>query len=82
VREARNDHLSKSILDAGRGYLGTDCAHKAVWAGRRVVLVDPASTAQTCSHRGRAFVQRTLMARWIANVAGLPACPAHEAAGL
>ena len=45
----RNRHLSKSILDAGWGYLKQRLADKAVEAGRQVVLVNPSYTSKTCS---------------------------------
>jgi putative transposase len=40
--------LSKSILDAGWGYLKQRLLHKAENAGQTVVLVDPAYTTQDC----------------------------------
>ena len=46
----RNHHLSKSILDAGWGYLKQRLADKAVEAGRQVVLVNPPYTSQDCSN--------------------------------
>jgi len=117
---ARNHHLSKSILDAGWGYLAQHLTRKAACAGREVRLVDPSYTSKTCSSCGERFTQEiTLSVRWVtcqacglsldrdhnaatnilnrardasdrqpagtppvgANVAGLPACVAHEAAG-
>jgi len=54
----RNPHLSKSILDAGWGYLKQRLADtpaptarcgEAVEAGRQVVLVNPSYTSQDCS---------------------------------
>jgi putative transposase len=51
----KNRHLAKSIMDSGWGYFRTHLAHKAVEAGRVVILVDPAYTSQTCSACGNRF---------------------------
>ena len=48
----RNHHLAKSISDAGWGQFRTILEAKAVYAGRRVVAVPPASTSQDCSGCG------------------------------
>ena len=48
----RNRHLSKSISDAGWAAFRTILEGKAVYAGRRVVAVPPASTSQDCSGCG------------------------------
>jgi len=61
----RNHHLSKSILDAGWGYLRQRLTVKAANAGRTVVLVDPAYTSKTCSCCGQLFSDLTLSDRWV-----------------
>lgn len=66
----RNRHLSKSILDAGWGYLATHLTSKAASAGRVVRLVDPAYTSQDCSSCGHRFAGLTLKDRWV----DCPAC--------
>src|SRR5262249_21690260 len=48
----RNRHLAKSISDAGWGPFRTILEAKAVYAGRQVVAVPPASTSQDCSGCG------------------------------
>jgi putative transposase len=48
----RNQHLAKGISDAGWAQFRTILACKAAWAGKRVVLVDPAHTSQDCSGCG------------------------------
>src|SRR5258708_2190782 len=60
---ARNHHLSKSILDAGWGYLKLHLAHKAEEAGRVVYLVKPAKTSRACSNCGTIFENLTLSDR-------------------
>lgn len=67
----RNHHLSKSILDAGWGYLKTHLVSKAVEAGREVVLVDPASTSKTCGSCGSVFDELSLADRWVDCRCGL-----------
>jgi len=63
---ARNHHLSKSILDAGWGYLASHLTRKAACAGRVVCLVDPADTLKTCSGCGERFTREiTLSVRWV-----------------
>jgi putative transposase len=61
----RNEHLSKSILDAGWGYLVSHLAFKAACAGKLVELVNPADTSKTCSCCGRVFEDLTLKVRWV-----------------
>jgi len=61
----RNHHLSNSIVDASWEYLKQRLADKASEAGRRVVLVNPASTSKTCSSRGEYFSHPSLADRWI-----------------
>lgn len=68
---ARNHHLSKSILDAGWGYLKTHLTHKAAEAGRVVCLVNPADTSRTCSQSGHVFEHLKLSDRWVSCVCGL-----------
>jgi putative transposase len=67
----RNHRLSKSILDAGWGYLKQHLADKAVEAGRRVVLVNPSYTSKTCSSCGVEFEGLSLADRWIECSCGL-----------
>ena len=67
----RNRHLSKSILDAGWGYLKQRLADKAVEAGRQVVLVNPSYTSKTCSACGVLFEGLSLADRWIECSCGL-----------
>ena len=67
----RNKHLSKSILDAGWGYLKQRLAHKAEEAGRVVYLVNPAYTSKTCSHCGTVFETLSLSDRWVSCACGL-----------
>jgi IS605 OrfB family transposase len=67
----RNHHLSKSILDAGWGYVKQRLADKAVEAGRQIVLVNPAYTSKTCSSCGELFPDLSLADRWIECACGL-----------
>jgi putative transposase len=77
----RNRHLSKSILDAGWGYLRNRLTVKAANAGRQIVLVDPAYTSKTCSHCGQLFSDLTLADRWVTcDACGLSLARDHNAA--
>jgi putative transposase len=76
----QNRHLSKSILDAGWGYLKTHLMHKAEEAGREVILVDPAYTSQECSRCGTRFENITLKDRWVRCDCGLSLDRDHNAA--
>lgn len=68
----RNRHLSKSILDAGWGYLKQRLADKAVEAGRQVVLVNPSYTSQDCSNPDcRRRHSLSLSDRWFECECGL-----------
>ena len=67
----RNHHLSKSILDAGWGYLRQRLEDKAVEAGRQVVLVNPSYTSTTCSSCGVLFEGLSLADRWVECSCGL-----------
>jgi len=67
----RNHHLSKSILDAGWGYLKMRLVSKAVDAGREVIFVNPAYTSKTCSSCGEGFESLTLADRWVDCSCGL-----------
>jgi putative transposase len=58
----RNLHLAKSISDAGWAQFRTILEAKAVYAGRRVIAVNPAYTSQACSGCG-ALVQKSLSVR-------------------
>lgn len=68
---ARNRQLSKSIMDAGWGYLNKRISDKAVEAGRHVVQVNPAYTSKTCSSCGSIFENLTLADRWVECSCGL-----------
>ena len=68
---ARNHHLSKSILDAGWGYLKTRLTSKAAEAGREVILVNPACTSKTCCSCGTVFPELSLADRWVDCSCGL-----------
>jgi putative transposase len=68
----RNHHLSKSILDAGWGYLKQRLADKAVEAGRQVILVNPSYTSQDCSNPNcRRRHDLSLSDRWFECACGL-----------
>jgi putative transposase len=64
-------HLSKSILDAGWGYLKLRLADKAVEAGRQFILVNPSYTSKTCSACGALFADLSLADRWVECSCGL-----------
>jgi putative transposase len=59
----KNHHLAKSIQDAGWGAFLIILTHKAAWAGRRIVAVNPAFTSQACSGCG-VVVAKGLSVRW------------------
>ena len=59
----QHHHLATSISDAGWGAFLTILTYKAVWAGRRVIGVNPAYTSQRCSGCG-VMVQKGLSVRW------------------
>ena len=80
VNMAQNRHLSKSILDAGWGYLKQHLTHKAVEAGRVVYWVNPAHTSKTCSECGAMFENLTLSDRWVSCSCGLSMDRDHNAA--
>jgi putative transposase len=67
----RNHHLSKSILDAGWGYLKKRLVEKAAEAGRQVYRVEPSDTSRTCSSCGRTFSEVSLADRWVDCRCGL-----------
>jgi putative transposase len=67
----RNSHLSKSILDAGWGYLNLHLAYKAEEAGRVVCRVAPAYTSKACSQCGTIFEHLDLSDRWVECACGL-----------
>jgi putative transposase len=61
----RNHHLAKSISDAGWGAFLIILTHKAAYAGRRVMGVNPAFTSQRCSGPGcGVLVYKGLSVRW------------------
>jgi putative transposase len=53
INMVKNHNLAKSILDAAWNRLVKYTSYKAVDAGRRVVLVNPANTSQMCSGCGQ-----------------------------
>ena len=59
----KNHHLAKSISDAGWSGFLTTLSHKAAWAGRKVIAVNPAYTSQSCSGCG-VVVKKGLSVRW------------------
>jgi putative transposase len=63
AKMVRNHHLAKSLRDAGWGAFLIILTDKAAWAGRRVVAVHPASTAQTCGGSD-VMVQQGMSVRW------------------
>ncbi len=67
----QNHHLSKSILDAGWGYLKQRLIDKAAEAGRLVVLVNPAYTSKACCSCGTVFADLSLADRWLDCACGL-----------
>lgn len=75
-----NKHLSKSILDAGWGYLRQRLETKAAEAGRKVIAVNPSYTSKTCSSCGHIFENLTLKDRWVHCDCGLSLDRDHNAA--
>jgi putative transposase len=67
----QNKYLSKSILDAGWGYLKKRLIDKAVEAGRQVYLVNPSFTSRICSSCGTKFSHFSLASRWVECSCGL-----------
>jgi len=67
----QNHHLSKSILDAGWGFLKQRLIDKAEEAGRLVVLVNPAYTSKACCSCGTVFADLSLADRWLDCACGL-----------
>jgi putative transposase len=59
----KNHHLAKSITDAGWGAFLIILTHKAAYAGRRIMGVNPAYTSQLCSGCG-VLVAKGLSVRW------------------
>ena len=76
----RNPYLSKSILDAGWGYLRNRCVAKAANAGRHILLVNPANTSKTCSRCGQLFQDFDLSVRFVNCACGLSLARDHNAA--
>jgi putative transposase len=59
----KNQHLAKSITDAGWGAFLIILTHKAACAGRRIVAGHPAFTSQRCSGCG-VMVSQGFSVRW------------------
>ena len=49
---AQKSGLNRSILEQSWGMIRQQLTYKAEWAGRELVVVDPAHTSQTCSGCG------------------------------
>lgn len=62
TKMVHNHNLAKNILDAAWNKLVQYTSYKAVDAGRRVVLVNPANTSQMCSGCGQ-IVKKDLSVR-------------------
>ncbi len=60
---AQNEHLAKSIYDAGWSQFCAILTFKAENAGKRAIAVPPAYTSQRCSGCG-VLVQKGLSVRW------------------
>jgi putative transposase len=75
-----NRHLSKSIMDAGWGYLRKRLEVKAEEAGRQVIAVEPAYTSKSCSDCGTIFEDLKLSDRWVWCPCGLSLDRDHNAA--
>jgi putative transposase len=60
---AQNEHLAKSIYDAGWSQFCSILTFKAENAGKRTVAVPPVYTSQLCSGCG-VLVQKGLSVRW------------------
>lgn len=75
-----NRHLSKSIYDAGWGYLRHRLEVKAEEAGRQIIVVDPAYTSKSCSNCGTVFEDLKLSDRWVRCDCGLSLDRDHNAA--
>jgi putative transposase len=75
-----NRHLSKSIMDAGWGYLRQRLEVKAVEAGRQVIAVEPAYTSKSCSDCGTVFEDLKLSDRRVSCDCGLSLDRDHNAA--
>jgi putative transposase len=59
----QNQHLAKSISDAGWGQFCALLAFKAAYAGKRAVAVPPAFTSQACAGCG-VIVAKGVSVRW------------------
>lgn len=76
---AQKAGLNKSINDAGWTQFQTLCTVKAEWAGRRVILVNPAYTSQICSGCGQKR-KKELSERWHSCECGCELDRDHNAA--
>ncbi len=75
----QNHKLALSISDASWGQFITLITVKAGWAGRQVVLVNPAYTSQTCSGCGTVR-KKELSERWHSCACGTELDRDHNAA--
>lgn len=76
---AAKSGLNKSINDAGWAMFKQMCVVKAEWAGRRVLLVNPRYTSQTCSGCGQ-IRKKDLSERWHSCECGTELDRDHNAA--
>jgi putative transposase len=76
---AQKTGLNLSIRDAGWARFQALCTVKAEWAGRRVVLVNPAYTSQMCSGCGQ-IRKKALSERWHSCECGCELDRDHNAA--
>ena len=66
----KNHHLAKSISDASWSRFIEYTSYKAESAGKRVILVNPRNTSQTCSNCG-VIVKKNLSVRTHKCLCGL-----------
>jgi putative transposase len=76
----RNRRLTKSIMDAGWGYLSQRLSSKAAEAGKTVNMGDPAYTSKTCSGCGGLLEGLMLSDRWVECACGVSLDRDHNAA--
>lgn len=76
---AAKSGLNRSIMDAAWATFQQMCTVKAAWAGRHVLLVNPAYTSQTCSGCGQ-IRKKELSERWHSCECGTELDRDHNAA--